>query len=49
MGKQEKDELFGSLFIYKIKMYRYSPERVTCVEDNYQNSLIIWGDPWHLA
>lgn len=43
MGKLENDELFGPLFIYKIKMYKYSSETVTCLEDNYQNGLIILG------
>lgn len=43
MGKQETDELFGPLFIYEIKMYKYPPKTVTGLEDNYQNGLIIWG------
>lgn len=44
MGKQEKDELFVLFFFfYKTKMYSYSLETVTYIEDNYQNGLIIWG------
>lgn len=43
MGKQEKDELFGPLLIYEIKMYKYPPETVTCLEASYHNGLIIWG------
>ena len=44
VGKQERDKSFGPFFSIRQKTYkRYSLETLTCIEDNYQNGLIIWG------